>query len=78
MFNLHREGVGSYKSIIEYLKEYNPEIKIKEQTLAALKHKMNSKAMKIKSVPRLNNSEDFIEFVKIKFKDFDDGEFFQS
>lgn len=27
--------------------------------------------MKIKSVPRLNNSEDFIEFVKIKFKDFD-------
>lgn len=33
MFNLHREGLGSYKSIIEYLKEYNPDIKIKEQLL---------------------------------------------
>ena len=74
MFNLHREGLKTNKAIIDYLLQYDPNIKINENNLKNLKRSTITK----KSVPRLQECENFIEFVKIKFNQFDEVNFFRS
>ena len=39
-FNLNRDGFYNYTDIVDYLKEFNPKIKISESELALIKHKV--------------------------------------
>jgi hypothetical protein len=73
MFKLHRNGLESYKAIVEYIKEFNPARKISPQSIALLKNR----SIKWKSVPKDTSSEEFVKYIKIKFIDFDEESFFR-
>jgi hypothetical protein len=73
MFNLHRVGLEEYKDIVAYLKAYNPKIKLNEKGIAVLK----SRPISIKTVPRVKQTEDFVNFLLLKFKNFDTEAFFR-
>jgi transposase len=74
LFNLHRNELKRYKDIVEWLKEYNPKTKVTEDSLSYLKSKVSIKIMKVE---RTKECENFISFIKQRFKYFEDEEFFK-
>jgi hypothetical protein len=73
LFNLHRQELKKYKDIINWLQQYNLKTKVTEDSLAYLQSKVEVKVMKVE---RTKECENFIRFVKERFKDFDVEEFF--
>ena len=73
MFKLHRCGLESYQDIVNYIKAFNPEKNVSLNSIALLKRR----SLKWRSVPRLKQTEEFIKYIKIKFKDFDEDSFFR-
>ena len=73
-FNLNRRVLLGYKDIVEYMLSYNPSLKITVSSLAYLKH--SNKEGSLLPVKKTNQSESFVKFVKLKFKDFDVEEFY--
>lgn len=73
LFKLHRVGLEKYSDIIDYLKAFNPSINISKNRIAYLK----SKSVNWRSVPRISKSDEFIKYIKLKFKDFDENSFFR-
>ena len=70
MYNLNYD-FSSYTGVINYLKEYDPTIKLTRSSISNLKNRK----MIIRSVPRNGESLAFVEFVKIRYPNFD-GESF--
>jgi len=73
MFKLHRVGLGKNKEIISFLKAFNPKINLTENSIAALK----KRPIKLKSIPKSKESVKFVEYLRLKFKDFDQDAFFR-
>jgi hypothetical protein len=71
-YNLERNF--SYSEIIEFIKEYDSKVKISKQSISNLKNRKNI----FKSVPRTKESIKFVEYVKTKFKNFDEQSYFNS
>ena len=74
LFNLNRVVLKKNKDIIEFLKGYNPEIKLTENSIAVLKYRN----IKWRSVPRIQQTEAFVKYVLTSFKDFDVDSFFRT
>ncbi|HEY0580042.1 MAG TPA: hypothetical protein VGC75_04990 [Candidatus Nitrosocosmicus sp.] len=62
----------SYSEIIDFIKEYKINIRISKTSLSNLKNRR----MVIKAVPRTKETERFTEYVKTRYKNFDDKTFF--
>lgn len=62
-----------YKDIVDYLKEYDGNIKVNENSMSQLKRRSN-----FVKVPRTPEGEAFVEFVKLKFPNFDEKGFYKS
>lgn len=62
----------SYSEIIDFIKEYKKDARISKTSLSNLKNRR----MVIKAVPRTEETERFIEYVKTRYKNFDDKTFF--
>jgi hypothetical protein len=73
-FNLNRTELDSYQKIIDFLQSYNPRFKYKLSAISNLK----SRPIKMKSIPRTPQNEEFVKFIQTKFKDFDVDSFFRS
>ena len=69
LFNLSREGFYGYESLIEFIKCYNPSIKLTPDILSHIKKR--SEEMKWVPVQKTKESDNFIQYVKERFKDFD-------
>ena len=74
LFNLNRQGLESYESIVRYIKDFDPLFKLTEYNLAVLRQR----CITIKSVPRTKGCEVFIEFIKLRFPRFDEELFFRT
>jgi hypothetical protein len=59
--------------VIEFIKGFDNKIKISKQSISNLK----SRKMIFKTVPRSKETLKFIDYVKRKYKDFNDEEFFK-
>lgn len=64
----------NYSAIIDYIRKYNPKIKISQSNLSHLKNRNTV----VKIVPRNNETILFVDYVKIRFPDFDDEAFFNA
>lgn len=62
----------SYSEIIDFIKNYKRKIRISKSSLSNLKNRR----MVIKAVPRTKETERFTEYVKTRYKNFDDKTFF--
>lgn len=71
LYNLKNDW-QSYSEIIDFVREFDDRIKITKQSISNLK---NRKII-IKTVPRTKETMKFIDFVKIKFPEFDEVSFF--
>ena len=74
MFNLDRSELPLYKDIVNFLKSFNPSMKVTENSIASLK----KRNIKLKSIPKSQHSEEFIIYVQQKFKNFDVELFFRT
>lgn len=75
MYNIPVGTFTTYKSIIDFVHEYEPArgIKLTVSSLSKLKNRNTIS----RAVPRLEENEAFISFVKTKIVDFDDVLFFK-
>lgn len=73
LFNLHRVGLETYALIEEYIKTFNPGININPMKIARLKHS----SLMLRTVPKTRESESFVKYLRIKFKDFDEELFYK-
>ena len=73
MFKLHRVGLENYKDIVAFIKGFKPNLKIDVNAIAVLKNR----SLKRKSVPRTIHCEAFIQYLLVKFKDFEVDSFFR-
>jgi hypothetical protein len=73
MFNLHRQNLTNYQSIVDFVLKYNPDSRLTPNHIAVLKNR----SIKIKSVPRLKQTESFVRYLKDAFCDFDEDSFFR-
>jgi len=71
-YNLE-DGLSDYSGIIEFLRKFNSSLKISKQSISNLKNRK----MIFKSVPRTKENQEFVEYVKTKYPNFDDKTFFQ-
>ena len=64
-----------YQSIIDYIHLYEParEVKLSLSSISKLKNRSTIG----RAVPRLKETESFVNYIKIVFKDFDDDRFFR-
>jgi hypothetical protein len=62
----------SYSEIIDFVKGFDSKIKISRQSISNLK---NRKSI-FKTVPRTKETMEFIDYVKVKFPEFDENTFF--
>ena len=74
MYNLTRDGLETYPKISEYITQFNPSLKIKTGNIARLKLSL----LTFKTVPKTKQSIEFINYVKIKFPNFDEETFYRS
>jgi hypothetical protein len=61
----------SYITTVDYIKQYNPKIKLKEKDLSLIHNKVNECNLRRLPVQKSKVTEDFITYVKDKFPDFD-------
>ena len=73
MFKLHRVGLENYKDIVAFIKGFKPNLKIDVNSIAVLKNR----SLKRKSVPRTIHCEAFLQYLLLKFKDFEVDSFFR-
>jgi len=75
LFNLKRSELFTNKCIIDYINAYDPTIKISENSISQLKRYVSS----VKWVPlqKTKESVEFINYVKITFKDFDEDSYYK-
>lgn len=71
MFNLNRDGLETYSKIREYLKTFNYALNLKPTNIASLKRRK----LTMRTVPKSEQSDEFIKFLKIKFPNFDEESF---
>jgi hypothetical protein len=71
LYNLNNV-LMSYSELIEFVHGYDDKIKISKSSISNLK----GRKMIIKTVPRTKETMKFIDYVKIKFPEFDDVSFF--
>jgi len=77
-FNLNREELNSYSLIVDYIKDYNPSIKISTVSLAKIKERVNTRKLKWLPVQKSRKSEEFVKYVQQKFSNFDLNEFYSN
>src|SRR5690606_14768394 len=71
--NLNNDLFKSYKEIVNYIKCYDTTISINEHKISLLKRRGN-----FCKVPKRPESVSFVEYVKIRFPNFNDEGFFTS
>jgi len=62
----------NYSEIVDFIKDYKRNARISRHSV----YKLKSRRIVIKSVPRTKETELFIEYVKTRYKNFDDNAFF--
>ena len=72
-FNLHPSAFFDYNDIITFVKNYNPALKISKSSLSNLKRRN----VKIMRLSKTKESDAFLNYVKLKFKDFDEKLFYK-
>jgi hypothetical protein len=75
LFNLSPDSFYGYGNIIEFIKEFDPSIKITPNMLAHLKQRRDE--IKLIPVQKTSQSEAFVKYVKRKFKNFDAETFYR-
>ena len=73
MFNLSKDKFKSYEDIVTFVKRFKPSVKMNEQKIAMLKYRK----IKLKSVPKLKATEEFVNYVKNHLVEFDSDSFFR-
>lgn len=69
--NLEKDSFNNYREIVDYIKDFKPEYNISENYISQLKRRGN-----FVKVPRNEFGELFVDYVKIRFPNFDsDGLF---
>lgn len=71
LFNLTRDELTTYQNIIDYLKLYNATVTTTPNTLAHIAYKVRHSRLKWRPVQKTVESERFLNFVLVKFRDFD-------
>ena len=71
-FNLQPDAFLEYKDIIDFVKRYNPSLKISLSSLSNYKHRK----VKILKLSKTKESEAFLSYVKLNLKDFDEKSFY--
>ena len=69
MFNLSRGDFYTYGSIVEYIKDFDPKIKINEVSVSLIQQRV--KLYKWLPLKKNKESEVFVKYIQQKFKDFD-------
>lgn len=64
----------NYSDLIEFVKNYNPKYKISKSSLSHLKNRK----LVVKGIPRNAETLAFVEYIKLKFPNFDEKGFFKS
>lgn len=75
-YNLNRIELTNYTEIIEFLRLYDPSIKLSENTLAVIKSRVNNQKIQWTPVKETEKSREFVSFVQRKFKEFNVSEFY--
>ena len=70
--NLRAEAFENYKELADFVNSYDPKIKLTVNVIAQLKRRV----VKPKVLIRDSISNSFVEFVKLKFPNFDCDKFF--
>ena len=70
--NLDKSNFKNYSQIVEYLKDYNDQISINENSIALLKRRSY-----LVKIPKTEASKAFIAFIKQRFPNFDEDNFHQ-
>jgi len=63
----------TYSEIVVFIKGFDSKAKISRQSISYL----NNRKIIFKSVPRTKDTLKFVQYIKAKFKHFDDENFFQ-
>lgn len=71
-YNL-KTKVEKYSELIDFIKNYDSNVKISKQSLSNLKNRPIS----FKPVPYNNETLKFVKYIKTKYKEFDEKEFFK-
>jgi len=71
-YNLNTE-ITSYSEIIEFVQGYDDKIKISKSSISHLK----GRKMIFKTVPRTKETLKFVDYIKTRYKDFNEEEFFK-
>ena len=72
LFNLPASVFETDKEIVEYVKSYKSSVKIGVERVSLYRHR----GVKLGKIVRTKESEDFITFVRAKFPDFDQENFY--
>jgi hypothetical protein len=70
----YKDNFSSYKELVDYIKLYDNNININERII--IKYKQDSKFKIPRLVPRITEVTKFIDYIKLKFPNFDDKNFF--
>jgi len=71
MFNLNREELNIYASVVKYIKGYNNSFNLSKNSLALIQYKVRRFNFQWLPVQKSKESEMFIGYVQLKFKNFD-------
>lgn len=74
LFNLPTNAFESYVSVLDFIKRYDPSIKMSEDRL--VKYKLRK--VKLGKIQRTKECEDFVKYVKQRFPLFDESGFYLS
>jgi hypothetical protein len=69
----YKNNFDSYKDLVDYIKLYDSNININERII--IRYKQDSKFKVPRLVPRIKEVINFIEYIKVKFPNFDDKNF---
>lgn len=72
-YNIREDEFGGYDELIRFIKNYDGNLKVSKSSLSNLKNRRNI----IKLVSRTKESVKFVEYVKLRIKDFNEEEFFE-
>lgn len=73
LFPTISDDLDTYEKIIAFIHSYDPKYRISKSSISNLKHRK----LIFKQVPRTVETLQFCDFVKLHYKDFDDGLLFQ-
>jgi hypothetical protein len=70
----YNDNFNSYKELVDYIKLYDNNINISERII--IRYKQDSKFKIPRLVPRITEVTKFIDYIKLKFPNFEDKNFF--